>query len=75
MELRAVYRKDFDGMNELFEAKRKVEELTFEIKNDVMIVPLASCNSLLVSVLTPYNGEYWDKKISEIMGDKKLPLI
>ncbi|MBQ8139548.1 MAG: hypothetical protein IJ195_08860 [Lachnospiraceae bacterium] len=68
--LRASWRKSYKTVQELFEAKDLVEKETKGISDEVVIIPLSKLE-LLVTVWITTNIEYWDKKLTRIMGEKE----
>lgn len=71
LELNASWVKGFETIEELHNAKREIMELTHGIADDVAIMEFEQTKELYVSVLIFNNVEFWDKKISEILGEKR----
>lgn len=70
-QLKASWRKSYKSVQELFEAKDLVEKETKGISDEVVIIPLSRLE-LLVTVWITNNTEYWDDKLTKILGEKAL---
>lgn len=69
--LKASWRKSYKSVQELFEAKDLVKKETKGISDEVVIIPLSRLE-LLVTVWITNNTEYWDDKLTKILGEKAL---
>ena len=67
--LRASWEKSYDSMEKLFDEKSLVERMTKGISDEVVIIPLSN-KKLLVTVYIINNAEYWDKELTQILGEK-----
>lgn len=67
--LRASWRKSYETVNELFEAKTLLENETKGISDQVVIIPMDN-KELLVTVWITNSTEYWDDKLTRILGEK-----
>lgn len=67
--LRATWRKSYETVSELFEAKTLLEEETKGISDEVVIIPMRN-KELLVTVWITNSIDYWDDKLTRILGEK-----
>ena len=71
--LRATWEKACDSVTELFELKSLVEKETDGISDEVVIIPIGG-NRLLVTVWITVNTDYWDDKLTKILGEKEMDI-